>query len=74
MNLASTNNPTTYTRDLPYGWDSLIENFIDPAHVPFAHHGLQGKRDDAVPINMTVPISMGDEGFQYEWEDRTSKL
>ena len=31
----------TYTRDLPYGWDTLLENIADPSHIPFAHHGLQ---------------------------------
>ncbi|KAL3940045.1 MAG: hypothetical protein SGARI_001142 [Bacillariaceae sp.] len=66
-------NPSTYSRDLPYGWDSLVENLIDPSHVPFAHHGLQGKREDAIPINMTVPESLGEEGFKFEWQDRTSK-
>lgn len=35
-------DPPTYTRDLPYGWDTLVENLIDPSHVPFAHHGMQG--------------------------------
>ncbi|KAG7338925.1 ring-hydroxylating dioxygenase, large terminal subunit [Nitzschia inconspicua] len=64
-------NPSTYTRDLPYGWDTLVENLIDPSHVPFAHHGLQGKREDAIPINMTVPQSLGAQGFRFEWQDRT---
>ena len=72
MNSAN-NNPSTYSRDLPYGWDSLVENLIDPSHVPFAHHGLQGKRDDAIPINMTVPESLGEDGFRFEWQDRTSE-
>ena len=36
-----TGTPPTYTRDLPYGWDMLLENLADPAHIPFAHHGLQ---------------------------------
>jgi phenylpropionate dioxygenase-like ring-hydroxylating dioxygenase large terminal subunit len=67
-------NPSTYSRDLPYGWDSLVENLIDPSHVPFAHHGLQGKREDAIPINMTIPENLGEEGFRFEWQDRTSKL
>jgi len=49
------NTPKTYTRDLPYGWDTLVENLIDPSHIPFAHHNLQGKREDAIPIEMTVP-------------------
>lgn len=46
---------STYTRDLPYSWDTLLENIVDPAHIPFAHHGLQGKREDAIAINMTQP-------------------
>jgi phenylpropionate dioxygenase-like ring-hydroxylating dioxygenase large terminal subunit len=29
------------TRDLPYSLDYLLENFMDPAHIPFAHHSLQ---------------------------------
>ena len=29
--------------DLPYGWDTLLENIADPSHIPFAHHGLQAR-------------------------------
>jgi phenylpropionate dioxygenase-like ring-hydroxylating dioxygenase large terminal subunit len=66
---------SSYTRDLPYGWDTLVENLIDPSHVPFAHHGLQGKRTDATPINMTVPISKkGAAGFSFEFGDRTNDI
>ncbi|CAL8472283.1 g11825 [Coccomyxa elongata] len=35
---------TRYARDLPYSWDVLVENFLDPSHVSFAHHGVQGNR------------------------------
>jgi phenylpropionate dioxygenase-like ring-hydroxylating dioxygenase large terminal subunit len=28
-------------RDLPYSFDFLVENLMDPAHIPFAHHSLQ---------------------------------
>ncbi|OEU19105.1 hypothetical protein FRACYDRAFT_137803, partial [Fragilariopsis cylindrus CCMP1102] len=66
--------PSTYTRDLPYGWDTLVENLIDPAHIPFAHHNLQGKRKDAIPIYMSIPESFSDttvESFYFEWSDRT---
>jgi len=63
---------STYTRDLPYGWDTLTENLIDPAHVPFAHHGLQGTRDDAVPINMTNP-TITKSGLELSFQDRTMK-
>lgn len=31
---------TMGTRDLPYGYEILIENLLDPAHVPYAHHGI----------------------------------
>ena len=33
-----------YQRDVPYDWDTLVENIVDPSHVPFAHHGVQGNR------------------------------
>ncbi|CAB9530549.1 expressed unknown protein [Seminavis robusta] len=61
----------TYTRDQPYGWDTLVENLIDPAHIPFAHHGMQGSRSDAIPINMTSATNLGEAGFAFEWQDRT---
>lgn len=40
------------TRDLPYSFDFLVENFMDPGHIPFAHHSLQGVRSDGSPIEM----------------------
>lgn len=45
---------TYFMRELPYSIDFLIENFMDPAHIPYAHHSLQGVRDDGSPIEMTV--------------------
>lgn len=39
-------------RELPYSFDFLIENFLDPAHIPFAHHSLQAVRADGQPIPM----------------------
>lgn len=61
----------TYTRDLPYGYDTLLENLMDPAHVPFAHHGLQGTRDDAAPITvMDVPRGKA-ENLSFTFEDIT---
>nr|GEU51583.1 protochlorophyllide-dependent translocon component 52, chloroplastic-like [Tanacetum cinerariifolium] len=29
-----------FNRDIPYGYEILIENLMDPAHVPYAHYGL----------------------------------
>lgn len=64
---------STFTRDLPYSWDTLLENIGDPSHVPFAHHGLQGTRDDAIPINMTMPSNITEWGFSSTFGDRTMK-
>ena len=43
-----------YIREVPYSWNFLLENFFDPAHIPFAHHGLQSFRYDAgaIPIEL----------------------
>lgn len=27
-------------RDIPYGYEVLVENLMDPAHVPYAHYGI----------------------------------
>lgn len=50
-------NATYYTRDLPYSTDLTIENFMDPAHIPFAHHSLQSVRSDARDIPMRLYVS-----------------
>lgn len=74
--LEETDTFSTYTRDVPYGYDSLLENFVDVSHIPFAHHGMQGSRDDARPISMTVPKVHDDaasEGgvMSFSFEDHT---
>lgn len=48
-------------RDLEYGYDTLIENVVDPAHVPFSHHGVQARREQAMPLNVSVRYT-GPEG------------
>ncbi|YAF97388.1 MAG: Rieske 2Fe-2S domain-containing protein [Nodularia sp. CChRGM 3473] len=45
---------SSYVRDLEYDWETLVENVADPSHVPFTHHGVQGKRENATPIPMEV--------------------
>lgn len=30
---------TPYMRDVPLRYDTLMENVVDPSHVPFSHHG-----------------------------------
>lgn len=51
---------SAFVRELPYDWRTLIENVCDPAHVPFAHHGIQGDRRRAGPI----PLKMRQESRQ----------
>ncbi|KAJ0852889.1 putative pheophorbide a oxygenase [Helianthus annuus] len=29
-----------FNRDIPYGYEVLIENLMDPSHIPYAHHGI----------------------------------
>ncbi|XP_076892803.1 protochlorophyllide-dependent translocon component 52, chloroplastic-like [Bidens hawaiensis] len=29
-----------FTRDIPYGYEVLVENLMDPSHVPYTHLGL----------------------------------
>lgn len=36
--------PIIFMRDLHYGYEILMENLCDPAHLPFSHHG-QGMLD-----------------------------
>tara|TARA_X000001036_G_C20662822_1_gene799602 strand:- start:141 stop:1238 length:1098 start_codon:yes stop_codon:yes gene_type:complete len=45
-----TNSDIPYIREVPYSWNFLLENLFDPAHIPFAHNGFQGSRNDAMPI------------------------
>ena len=33
-----------YTSDVPYDYTALVENVVDPYHVPWSHHGVQGDR------------------------------
>ena len=56
-----------YVRDLPYGWDSFMENIADPAHVPVSHHGIFGSRyEDAQYYDMPQVRDIStQEGFAY---------
>ena len=55
--LSALTTPLFLSREVPYSFDFLIENFMDPAHIPFAHHSLQGSRADGSPIPMKVLTS-----------------
>lgn len=60
----------TFTRDFPYDWAALVENVMDPSHIPFAHHGLQGDRSDAVPIDVS-DVKVAESGFRFVSADKT---
>lgn len=48
---------SSIVRDLEYDWQTLIENVADPSHVPFAHHGVQGNREQAESLPITISQS-----------------
>lgn len=57
-------------RDMDYGWDTGMENLLDPSHVPVAHHnvngGILGTRDMAKPILMDLkPVTV--KGVVAKW-------
>lgn len=45
---------SSFVRDLEYDWQTLVENVADPSHVSFAHHGVQGNREQAKPIPIKI--------------------
>ena len=58
-----------FVRELPYSFDILIENFMDPAHIPFAHHGLQGVRSDGMPIPMKL-LASNETHLEISFKDK----
>eukprot|EP00624_Nannochloropsis_granulata_P003534 evm.model.NODE_27969_length_46271_cov_24.043224.5 len=56
------------SRDVPYSYEHVKENLLDPSHVPFTHHATIGKRSYAgpVPLKLTSEVSM--QGFKGKWE------
>ncbi|BBN14704.1 hypothetical protein MPTK1_6g13750 [Marchantia polymorpha subsp. ruderalis] len=54
--------------DLPYGYELLTENLLDPSHVPFAHHKIQGNRNTARPLNLKV-VDSHIQGFSAKREE-----
>lgn len=58
-----------FVRELPYSFDILIENFMDPAHIPYAHHGLQGIRSDGMPIPMKL-LATNETHLELSFKDK----
>lgn len=59
-----------FIREVPYSWNFLMENFFDPAHIPFAHHGLQSVREDATPIPVQL-LEMSESKLTFFFQDVT---
>lgn len=53
-----------FTSIVPYSYDTLCENVLDPSHVPFSHHGVQGNRKNgkAIPMQLEGSVTV-DGGF-----------
>ncbi|EXC34489.1 Protochlorophyllide-dependent translocon component 52 [Morus notabilis] len=57
-------------RDIPYGYEVLIENLMDPAHVPYAHYGImrtpqrksKADREGGIPLDLSVD-NFNTDGF-----------
>jgi phenylpropionate dioxygenase-like ring-hydroxylating dioxygenase large terminal subunit len=59
-------------RDLPYDALTLLENVLDPSHLPFTHHNSVGKRSNASPVELEVTTS-GKSGFTGTWAEGPRK-
>ncbi|KAL5832377.1 hypothetical protein ACOSQ4_017731 [Xanthoceras sorbifolium] len=64
-------------RDFPYGYEVLVENLMDPAHVPYAHYGIMQldqppkakvDREGGKPLEVSVK-KLDTNGFvgRQEW-------
>ncbi|CAI5495240.1 unnamed protein product [Closterium sp. Naga37s-1] len=50
--------------DLEYCYEMLMENLLDPAHVPFAHHKYQADRNKAGPLPSMAVTSITARGIE----------
>eukprot|EP01026_Neomeris_dumetosa_P056729 TRINITY_DN51_c0_g1_i1.p1 TRINITY_DN51_c0_g1~~TRINITY_DN51_c0_g1_i1.p1 ORF type:complete len:509 (-),score=32.37 TRINITY_DN51_c0_g1_i1:646-2172(-) len=48
---------------VPYSYERLVENLVDPAHAPFSHHGYQGDRNKVKPSDYTSKSSDKHDGY-----------
>lgn len=56
------------SRDLPYDALTLLENVLDPSHVPFTHHKSVGNRATAGPVELEL-LTSGKTGFTGTWAE-----
>ncbi|GLC69204.1 hypothetical protein PLESTF_000801700 [Pleodorina starrii] len=65
---------TWYVRDIPVRWDTLCENILDPSHVPFAHHGVQGNRNNEKGTTTKLLGEVTMDGFQFELDSNNPRI
>ncbi len=59
-------------RDLPYDAATLLENVLDPSHLPYTHHGNVGKRSNASPVELEI-VTSDKNGFTGTWAEGPRK-
>eukprot|EP00960_Hanusia_phi_P042685 755656-Hanusia_phi.AAC.3 len=52
-----------YFRDLPMDATILLENVLDPTHLPFTHHRTISRRQRASPLTLTIAQGLSPSGF-----------
>ena len=63
-------NSSAFVRELPISLYILLENFVDPAHIPYAHHKLQSIRDMGSPIEISLLSKVSDsQKFSIKFEE-----
>jgi phenylpropionate dioxygenase-like ring-hydroxylating dioxygenase large terminal subunit len=62
-------------RDVPYDATTLLENVLDPSHLPYTHHNTVGNRSNASPVELEI-TSSHKSGFTGTWAEgpRRGKL
>ena len=64
---------TDFMCNIPYDQNTLIENAIDPAHVPISHNGTLGNRAEALPLEMEI-IAKSVQGICGRYRNVSSSL
>ncbi|EGJ32427.1 MULTISPECIES: Rieske 2Fe-2S domain-containing protein [Moorena] len=59
-------------RDLPYDALTLMENVLDPSHIPYTHHRSVGNRANVSPVELEV-VESGKCGFKGVWAEGPRK-
>ncbi|KAG6679542.1 protochlorophyllide-dependent translocon component 52, chloroplastic-like isoform X2 [Carya illinoinensis] len=67
-------------REIPYGYEVLIENLMDPAHVPYAHYGImqmqqpknrvKADREGGRPLELIIE-RLDINGFEADQDERS---